>query len=452
MVITWSLYSAITRVTFIFKVMLLAVLMGDAMAVALAETNNNDPTLLWQQGRYREAAAEASRQSGPLASLYAARWHYAQGRLQQAEQQAVAVALKFARSDPNRAEAYDLAARAAYLRGDYPAAARYARSQCLLLPLPLTAAQERLETLDGLDPFCRRAPASFLARYKSPRSVEALASGSATGSVTGLHTAPMSRARPTVAAKINGTALSALFDSGAENSFVQLRDVARLGVRRTGATTEIQGFTSDRVRAEWGIIGEVELLGWRLREMPVLILPDVFAAGAIPPLVIGLNELWPFRLSFDFALGQLSMEKSNGQPKNNGQSAALAVREALQIGPALKVPLLMPLNDGEKVQLYATIDTGSGGLILSRTILEAQGVVVPKGRSDGSIVGVSGNLAIERLTLTALELLGQRLTNQSASVAGQLPERGAAIFGTDFFQNQILVIDLQAEGAFLRPK
>jgi hypothetical protein len=35
-------------------------------------------------------------------------------------------------------------------------------------------------------------------------------------------------------------------------------------------------------------------------------------------------------------------------------------------------------------------------------------------------------------------------------LAASLPERGAAIFGTEFFQNRILTIDLQAEGALLR--
>jgi hypothetical protein len=344
------------------------------------------PKVLWQRGEYRAAWELAGKTPGPEANLYNARWQYAQAKLQTAERQAIAVVAQFARTDWNRVEAYDIAARAAYMRGDYPAAARYARSQCLLLPLPVSRDLERPETIDGLDPFCRRVPATFLSRYKTPRIAEEI----------GAHNAAMQPARPTVTAVVGSVALEVLFDSGAENSFIQERDITRLGVIRSGQRTEIQGFTNTRVPAEWGILPVLELLGWRLRDVPVLILPNVFPNGAIPPLVLGLNELWPFELQFDFINNQMMMNRSAGAV--NGD------RSTLIIGPALKIPVTVPLNNTERVVVYGTIDTGSSSLILSREALEIQQVIIPSSNERSSVLGVSGSLSIERLTLTAVEL------------------------------------------------
>jgi hypothetical protein len=385
----------------------------------------------WRRADYPGAArllkaAPAAVKADPRVELYAARIDYLNGRAATSEKRAAAVATKFAKASRDRVEALDLAGRSAYLRGDYPAAANHARAQCAEL-----VQSGVVLTLDQLDPFCKRAPADFLASFKTARVPQVL---------TATREVPMQPRRPTVSAVINGRQSAVLVDTGAETSAVLGRDAESIGVRRTGFFTEIQGFTSDRVPVEWGVIATLDLAGWRLKDVPVLVLPDVFPPGALPaPLLLGLNELWPFRTTFDYPAARYRMDRSRG-PLAPGRD-----REVVQVGPAMKVPVKV---FGGTV--FATLDTGSDRLLLSLERLEQAGATVPEAAGGRSTVtGVSGSLALRDVIVPQATLLGRTFELFPAGLAPQLSEGAGGIFGYDLVRQGRLIVDLQAEGALL---
>ncbi|HWG83980.1 MAG TPA: aspartyl protease family protein [Deinococcales bacterium] len=371
-------------------------------------------------------AVPAAQAADPRLQVFSARLDYLNGRVQSAEHKAAAAAAKLPRGSLDRAEALDLAGRSAFMRGDYPAAAPHARAQCDEL-----AGSGLHETLDLLDPFCERAPAAFLSSFRAARTPQVLSP---------IHEAPMQPRRPTVSSVINGVQSAVLVDTGAESSAMLSRDADALGVRRTGFTTTIQGFTTDRVPVEWGVIDTLDLAGWRLRDVPVIILPNVFPPGALPaPLLLGLNELWPFRTTFDYPAGRFRLERSHG-PLVPGKDRAVAL-----VGPALRAPLALL-----GATVYATLDTGSDRLLLSQERLGQAGGRAPSftGGQSG-VSGVSGTLALRDAVVPEVRVLGRTLQNVPAGIAPRLPEGGGGIFGYDIVSKYRLVVDLQSEGMVL---
>ena len=378
---------------------------------------------LWRSGRYEAAELAAlAAPTDPLSKLVLAKADSFAGQYLESQRLGTNAASNL--TGDNKREALDVAARAAFLRGDNVNASRLGRLACAgVVGWP--------QSWEGADLFCKRFPSGFLTQlggFRFPREL------------TAKHATPFLGSRPTVAASFGAYSSSAFLDTGSEASVIEARDAANLGVKITEYTTRVTGFTDQPLTVKLGVLPKAQLAGWELRQLPVIVLPDVFPVGALPsPFILGVNELTPFRASFDWQARLFTLTAHQSSPSAVG-SRVLTGRGAGLAGPNLRAKLTV----GGKA-LWITPDTGSTRLLLSRASLQRAGINVPGSGGGSAVAGVTGNLDVTESALQSpFTLLGKTFPSAAFGLAPSLPEGADGIAGTELIFSGRLIIDLQS--------
>ena len=308
-----------------------------------------------------------------------------------------------------RRAALTVLSTAAFVGGDYAAAARTGRE----LVGALRAAGD--EGVNGAE---RAMQVAALLADQPRQSVEGRTAGGSTAAridAVGL---------PRLDVAINGLAQEAIFDTGANLSVLSADAARRLGVRLLEGTTPIGNSVQSTVPARIGIAERVEIAGTILRNVVFLVIDDSQLTFPLPTgryeidAIIGLPVMR--------ALGRMRVEPGRftvlPAEANAGPSNMRASSSSLYVDAAI---------DGQSVPLF--LDTGANRTTLSalyaeRNAARIAGLPVSEQRSAGA-----GGMQAQRIATWAnapLELGGRRVVLPNLQIVLPAERRERDSYGT----------------------
>lgn len=355
-----------------------------------------------------EQAIASPATSAEMRALLRAR--LAVGRFDAAPARDPAIARLAQSSEPAlRRAALTLLSTAAFVAGDYAAAARSGRE----LAAALRAAGD--EGADGAERAMRVA--ALLA--DQPRQA---VQGSAAGGTTTARLDPVGL--PRIDVVINGQGQDAIFDTGANLSVLSAEAAQRLGVRLLEGTTPIGNSVQSTVQARIGIADRVEIAGTVLRDVVFLVIDDSQLTFPLPTgryeidAIIGLPVMR--------ALGRMRVEPNRftvlPAAADAGPSNMRASSSSLYVDASI---------DGQDVPLF--LDTGANRTTLSalyaeRNAARVAALPVREQRSAGA-----GGMQVQRVatwTNAPLELGGRRVLLPSLQIVLPSERRERDSYGT----------------------
>ncbi len=245
-----------------------------------------------------------------------------------------------------RRAALEVLTLAAFVEGDYAAAARHGRPLAELL-----AAAGRREEADDADRTWR------LAALLAGRPRQRLAAPAAPGSTA----ARIDRVGlPRIDMAVNGQAIDAVFDTGASLTVLSAETARRLGVEALSGTTPIGNGVDTTVPARVGIAARIEVAGNVVENVPVLIIDD--AQLTFPQVPGGYDIKAILGMPVMRALGRLRMERAGrlvvlpgegAGTSNMRASGNLLFVDAAVGGAAMPLLLDTGANQSELSPLYA---------------------------------------------------------------------------------------------------
>jgi len=313
-------------------------------------------------------------------------------------------------SDPAlRRAALTVLSTAAFVGGDYAAAARTGRE----LVAALRAAGD--EAADGAE---RAMQVAALLADQPRQSIEGRAAGGSTAArvdMVGL---------PRIDIAINGQLQEAIFDTGANLSVLSADAARRLGVRVLEGTTPIGNSIQSTVPARIGIADRVEIAGTALRNVVFLVIDDSQLTFPLPTgryeidAIIGLPVMR--------ALGRMRVEP--GRFTVLPAEPVAGPSNVRASGSSLYVDISI---DGQSVPLF--LDTGANRTTLSalyaeRNAARVAALPVSEQRSAGA-----GGMQAQRIATWAnarLELGGRRVVLPSLQVVLPSERRERDSYGT----------------------
>lgn len=310
-------------------------------------------------------------------------------------------------TDPKaRAESLAILIADAFIRGVYPAAARWGRA--------LAAAQAALgRAREAQDSAHEWQVAALLAGHP-PQRVE--------GAIAG-RTIPARTDRvglPRIDVAVNGQAQEAVFDTGASLSVLSVETARRLGVAVIEGGTRVGNGVEGSVAVRLGVADRVEIAGTILRNVPFLIIDDAQLTFPVPGgydirAIVGLPVMR--------ALGRMRMEPAAGRftvrpPREAEAGPPNLVAGAGQLFVTVAI-------DGREVPLH--LDTGANRSGLSALYAAADPARIAALETGEARMASAGGAASARIASwrnAPLSIAGRALVLPMLTIA--LPAPGAA--------------------------
>jgi len=247
-----------------------------------------------------------------------------------------------------------------------------------------------------------------------------------------------------VTARVNGIAVEALLDSGAEMSVIDDDFARRLPVRY-GSDQLVTGSGGEQSgRFAHGL--SIAAAGLRLRNATavVLDLDDLSKrlVGRPVALILGREIFDKARLRIDIERGTIAAVPRSRRPR--GQRLPLATARGVETMPA-SIEGLPPAA--------AEFDLGNGSEVLvGRAYAERTGLLAPDrvvGRADGG--GIGGRISREVVMLRTLTLAGRTFENVRAAIdpTGTAPDLNV---GTSILRHFIITADFAEHALWLEPR
>lgn len=243
-------------------------------------------------------------------------------------------------------------------------------------------------------------------------------------------------------ATINGVAVEALLDSGAELTVLDssFADRLRLG-RGTEATARGTGAATAQARLVGGVTTQVAGLTLRSPTIAVIDLGDISRRLAHRRIdaIIGRDLFDASRLAINLARGTLAVIERRREPAG----------ERLMLTPRRGIETIPVIIEGETVQ--ADFDLGNGGRVLVGG--ETAERLLRDGRATATVGagGIGGETRQRTLTLRELVIAEQRFTNVPAAVDAS-PTAAPANIGVRILRNFDLITDFPERVIWLRAR
>ena len=301
-----------------------------------------------------------------------------------------------------RRAALEVLTSASFAEGDYAGAARHGRP----LAEALAAAGLRDEAEDA-DRAWRLA--ALLAGRPSQRLAAPVAAGSTAARIdrVGL---------PRIDMTVNGQAIEAVFDTGANLTVLSAETARRLGVEVLSGETPIGNGVDTTVPARIGIAARIEVAGNVIENVPVLIIDD--AQLSFPQVPGGYDIKAILGMPVMRALGRLRMERAGRLVVLPGEGAG-----ASNMRSSFNLLFVDSAVDGVAVPLL--LDTGANQSELSALYAASNAEAVaalPRAQSNRGSAGGVRVASIATWRDAPLALAGRSLRLPVLPVS--LPEEG----------------------------
>jgi predicted aspartyl protease len=302
-----------------------------------------------------------------------------------------------------RRAALEVLAYSAFAEGDYAGAERHGRPLAELL-----AAAGMAEEAEAADRAWRLA--ALLAGRPAQRLAAPVAAGSTPARIdrVGL---------PRIDIAVNGTAIDAVFDTGANLTVLSAETARRMGVEVRSGETPIGNGVDTTVPARIGIAQRIEVAGNVVENVPVLIIDDAHLTFAQVPGGYDIKAI--LGMPVMRALGRVRMERAGRlvvlPPEGSGPSNMRASGNLLYVDAAV-AGAAMPL----------LLDSGANQTQLSALYAEAHPDAVaalPRAQSAHAGAGGARSVSIATWANAPIALAGRTLRLPSLPV--QLPAEGA---------------------------
>jgi len=246
-----------------------------------------------------------------------------------------------------------------------------------------------------------------------------------------------------VSVRVNGMALDALLDSGAQMSVLDASIANRLGLMN-GGNANLRGAGGDVLRANLVKGATIVAAGVTFRPAQIVAvdLTDMGNRMIHGPIamILGRDFFDSAVLSIDIARQFIDVVPPSAPRRGR----------RLPLTKAFGIETVSILIDGKPAQ--ATFDTGNAGrLLLSEDFARRAGLLVP-GRRAGLEKGQGIGSAVARplVTLRSVEIAGRRIPVAQAAVGASAHATDATI-GLDTLRHFRLVCDFAGRGIWFDP-
>jgi predicted aspartyl protease len=178
--------------------------------------------------------------------------------------------------------------------------------------------------------------------------------------------------------KINGVSSEAIVDSGAVYSIVSQSFAKRAGVREIPDSKATgRGFHKKEFPVTFGVLDNLEVAGFSLRDVPVMLMPDdalLFetSRGQFPvPAVLGLHLLKEFTVDLDYRGRRLTLTRQDFRvPKQDPDQNLFLNRGRLFVRTSINRNGYYPflLDTGSEPTMMTSVGLTRAGLKSSSTL------------------------------------------------------------------------------------
>lgn len=253
-------------------------------------------------------------------------------------------------------------------------------------------------------------------------------------------------ATPTVEVTVNGTAVRALVDSGAQYSVIDRSLVQRLGLTNVFNIPMLAYGVGGEAQVGRGTTLEVTAGAMRIGALRAAILdlgPLAGEAGLMAPLILGQDVLRELVLELDTAERRMRFLSRQGWVP----AADLAPVAVTRAGKALQAAVVV---EGARVE--AVIDTGASAILaLTRETAGAASLLDGRARTPGQSIVLGGVVGAETTTVRELTIAGETYRNAPVAIYGDVAAPGfpRALIGMAAFEDRRVALDLRGPRLFV---
>lgn len=245
-------------------------------------------------------------------------------------------------------------------------------------------------------------------------------------------------------ARVNGQAITAVLDSAAELSALDVKFAARLGLAG-GKKITARGSGAETMDASLVRGVTLEAVGLTLRDQAVVVLDlsDVGRRLFKGPLdfVLGRGLFDSARLEVDIAAATIRVVDPAVEPA--GVRLKLKTRHGIET-----IPVII---EGRPARAEFDLGNGSKPLIASKFARKARLLTDGRAISSERGGGIGGETTQQIITLASLELAGKRFTHVAAAI-DESDHASDANVGVSILRHFLITTDFKASAVWLAPR